>query len=245
MELCGNERLDDLVLKGYKIIQNPRLFCFGTDAVLLSWFADVKKGDRVADLGCGNGILELLLFARYDPAFIHGVEIQEESAALAVRNLELNGLSDRARILTGDLLSAPELLPRGIFDHVVCNPPYKERNSGFLNSSDQKSAARHEIFCSLPDVLAVAAALLRFSGRISLIHKPERLGDLLYFMREYKLEAKRLCFVHPAPNTAPAFVLLEGRRGGAPKLTVLPPLYLRDGDGEYTKETIEIYGRTE
>ncbi len=237
------ERIDDLYFKNYKIIQDKRLFCFGTDAVLLADFASVKKNGTVVDLGCGNGIIPLLLCGKKEPQKIIGIEIQEPSAMLAERNVVLNGLSDKITILNADLKEATSLLPKGKFDHVVSNPPYKEKGSGILNPKDSLKIARHEILCELSDIIRTAADLLRFSGTFTLIHRPERLSDILCFMREYGIEAKRLRMVFPTPSLKPDMVLIEGKRGAKPKLTVEPPLILHNPDGSYTKEVMEIYGK--
>lgn len=177
--LNQNERIDELGVGSFRLIQDVAAFCFGVDAVLLSHFADVRKGDRVCDLGCATGIIPVLLAAKTDAAHITGLEIQKSQAALARKNAALNKIEDRFSVVQGDLKDSDALLGRGIFDVVTCNPPYKEGGGGLLSDNEGLRLARHEVACTLGDVIAAAARLLVPGGRFSMIHRPERLCDII------------------------------------------------------------------
>lgn len=241
--VLSDERVDDLQYKGLKIIQHPSAFCFGTDAVLLSHFADVRKGDRVVDLGTGTGIIPILLAGRTEAATIIGIEIQEPMAEMARRSIALNGLEDRIQILYGDLKEAPNFLGKGYMDVVVSNPPYKKQGSGIVSREDAHAIARHELRCTLEDVIRVASSMLRSGGRFCLIHQSDRMMDILFLMREHHIEPKRIRLIHSFVDQAPNLVLLEGIRNGKPYLTWMPPLIIREQDGSYTSEINEIYHR--
>lgn len=235
------ERIDDLQFKGLKIIQNIDKFCFGMDAVLLSHFANARKGEQVVDLGTGTGIIPILLSGRSEARKIYGVEIQPDMADMARRSVFLNGLQDRIEIVTGDLRESPYYLGAGKFQLVVSNPPYKKAGSGLINPSDSKAIARHEIFCTLEDVLDAAKKLLAHRGRLAMVHRPERLMDILYGMRQRGLEPKRVRLVHGTVDKAPSMVLIEAVKGGKPHLVWMPPLIVYDDKGIMTDEVREIY----
>ena len=235
------ERIDDLQFKGLKIIQNPQKFCFGTDAVLLSHFAGIKKGDRVVDLGTGTGIIPILLAGRMADASIHGVEIQPDMVEMAMRSVKLNNLDSRIDIIQGDIKEAPVMLGKGQYTLVVSNPPYKKAGSGIINPHDAKAIARHEILCTLEDILSVAAKLLVIGGRFAMIHQTDRLMDILMGMRQQRLEPKRIRLIHPQLNKAPNLVLIEATLHGKPHLQWLPPLFIYNENGLYTNELLEIY----
>lgn len=243
MQLFDNERLDDLQYKGLKLIQKKEGFCFGVDAVLLSDFADVRKGDRVMDLGSGTGIIAVLLAAKRAPAAVTGLEIQPEMAEMAVRSVELNALKDRVSMVCGDIKDAVRLFGASSFDAVVTNPPYMARGGGLLNPSDAKAVSRHELLCTLEDVISAGGKLLSPGGRLSMVHRPERLADILCLMRANSIEPKYLRFVHPSPGKRPNLILVSGSRGGRPMLRVLEPLYVYDSNGDYTGEINRIYNR--
>lgn len=243
MELLKEgERLDDLQIKGYKVIQNRAKFCFGMDAVLLSDFALVKKGDKIVDLGTGTGVIPILLAAKTNASSIMGVEIQEDMVEMARRSIALNGLEHRVCIVHGDIKTGLGELGRGEWDVVVSNPPYKKLGSGLVNPEDAKAIARHEIMCTLDDVLRVGASLLKFGGRFSMVHRPDRFMDVVIGMREIGLEPKRIRLIHPSLGKAPNLMLIEGVLGGRPYLEWIPPLYVYDDTGAYTEEIRRIYG---
>lgn len=240
--LEAGERLDDLMLKGYKIIQNPNRFCFSMDPVLLSAFVTVNAGDRVADLGSGNGILPLLLAGKTEAAQITGVEIQPELAGEALRSVRLNKLGELIKIVHGDIKN-PRVLAPGAWDVAVSNPPYRRRGSGRLNSLSVKAIAHHEIACTLRDVVGAAARLLRDRGRFAIVYRPERLAELLGEMDRAGLTPKRGRMVYPKPGSAVNLVLVEGVKGGKPDMAWEAPLIVYRGEGgEYTDEICRMYG---
>jgi len=237
-----NERVEDLQRGGYMIIQDPERFCFGIDAVLLSSFCKVKHKERVIDLGCGNGIIPILLAARTKGKHFTGLEIQRESAELAHRSVILNSLSDKIKIDTGDIKNAVSIYGHSSFDVVCSNPPYMplegQTNSGEASS---KAIARHEICCSLDDVLESASRLLKYGGRFYMVHRPGRITDILCKAREHGIEVKNIKFVHARIDKPPALVLVEALKAGKGGAKVLPPLIIYNEDGEYTEEIKEIY----
>jgi len=239
-----SERIDDLQIKGYKLIQNPELFCFGIDAVLLSDFAKVPQGKRVIDLGTGNGIIPILLEAKHNAKSLVGLEIQKESADLARRSVELNHLEDRIKIVNGDIKEADRIFGAASFEVVTCNPPYMNENHGIQNDFTPKAIARHEIMCTLEDVISQASKLLKPGGNLYMVHRPHRLIDIISLLREYRIEPKRLRFVHPYVTKEPSMVLIEGNRGGKPNLRVDSPLIIYEDVNKYTKEILDIYGIT-
>ena len=236
-----HERVDDLHRDGYLLIQDPKRFCFGVDAVILSGFARVKKGERVLDLGTGTGVIPILLAAKTEGAHFTGLEIQAESAEMASRSVLLNELEERVLIREGDLKEAVQLFGGASFDVVTANPPYMNEGGGLVNPFAAKAIARHEILCSLEDVVAAAAGLLRPLGRFYMIHRPHRLTDILVLLRQYRLEPKRIRFVHPYANQDPTMVLVEAIRGGKPMVRVDAPLVIYQAQQSYTEEIVEIY----
>ncbi len=235
------ERVDDLHRKGYHIIQDPKRFCFGADAVLLSGFAKVQKGEKVLDLGTGTGIIPILLAARFPMGSCVGLEIQAESVEMAQRSVCLNELEQIVQIKQGDIKEAAKLFAASSFDVVTSNPPYMNDGGGLRNPFAPKAIARHELLCSLEDVIAAGAKLLHPNGRFYMIHRPHRLTDILCLLRQYKLEPKRLRFVHPFVGKEPSMVLVEAIRGAKAMVKVEPPLVIYRKEGEYTEEIMEIY----
>ncbi len=240
--LKPNERIDDLQRNNYKIIQDPERFCFGMDAVLLSGFARAKEGDRVIDLGTGTGIIPILMEAKTGASDLIGLEIQPESANMAQRSVELNHLESKIRIVTGDIKEASSLFGAATFDVVTSNPPYMTEHHGITNEKSPRAIARHELLCTLEDVISQAAKLLRPGGSFYMVHRPFRLVDIMVLMREYHLEPKRMKLVYPYIDKDPNMVLIEGLRGGRPRLTVEKPLVVYQSPGVYTDEIYDIYG---
>ena len=243
IELREGERLDDLHRNGYRIIQNERLFCFGIDAVLLSGFANVKDGGRCLDLGTGTGIIPILMEAKTRGSYYAGLEISKTSAGMAARSVALNGLEHKIEIIQGDIKEAGELFAPASFDTVTSNPPYMIGRHGLVNSDMEKASARHEILCTLDDVVKAAACLLQPGGHFYMVHRPFRLAEIICTMTRYKLEPKRMRLVYPYVDKEPNMVLIEGVRGGRPRMTVEPPLIVYAKPGVHTKEILEIYGR--
>lgn len=238
-----NERIDDLQYKGLKLIQKKDGFCFGVDAVLLANFADIRKNDRVIDLGTGTGIIAVLLAAKTGARSITGLEIQSQMAEMAARSVELNDLGNKVEIVCGDIKNALHMFGLSSFDAVVTNPPYIHVGGGLTNPSDTKAISRHEILCTLEDIINTSSRILVPGGRFSMIHRPERLADIIYLMRCNSIEPKYLRFVHPSPYKKPNLILIKGIRNGNPQLKVMEPLYVYDEYGNYSKEINEIYCR--
>lgn len=240
--LKENERIDDLQRNGYCIIQDPDRFCFGMDAVLLSGFATVKDGARVLDLGTGTGIIPILLEAKTGAVHLTGLEIQADSADMAGRSVALNGLEEKIDIVTGDIKEADRLFDAASFDVITCNPPYMIGQHGLKNPGDAKAIARHEILCTLEDVVSQAARLLVPGGKFFLVHRPFRLAEIIVTLKQYKLEPKRMRLVYPFVDKEPNMVLLEAARGGKPRMTVEKPLIVYREPGVYMPEIYEVYG---
>ena len=242
IKLQENERIDDLERNGYQIIQNPDKFCFGMDAVLLSGFAKVKPQAQVLDMGTGTGIIPILLEAKTQAAHLTGLEIQEESADMARRSVLLNHLENKIDIVTGDIKEADSLFKAASFDVITCNPPYMIGQHGITNPDAPKAIARHEILCTLDDVVRNAATLLKPGGNFCMVHRPFRLAEIISVMTKYKLEPKRMRLVYPFIDKEPNMVLIEGCRGGKPRMTVEKPLIVYKEQGKYTDEIYEVYG---
>ncbi|MCM1268678.1 MAG: tRNA1(Val) (adenine(37)-N6)-methyltransferase [Bacteroidales bacterium] len=240
--LKENERIDDLQRNGYRIIQDPKRFCFGMDAVLLSGFANVKDGARVLDLGTGTGIIPLLLAAKTGAAHLTGLEIQADSADMARRSVMLNGLEEKINIVTGDIKEAGALFDAASFDVITCNPPYMIGSHGLQNPADAKAIARHEILCTLEDVAVQTEKLLKPGGKFFLVHRPFRLAEIITTLTKYKLEPKRMRLVYPFVDKEPNMVLLEAVRGGRARMTVEKPLIVYREEGVYAEEIYEVYG---
>lgn len=239
--LREGERLDDLQREGLKLIQNPDWFCFGMDAVLLSAFARVGKGQVCADLGCGNGVIPILLAGRTEGARFCGLEIQADIADMARRSVRYNSLEDKVNIITGDIKEATSIFGAASFDVVTSNPPYLAQSRGLTNEAGHKALARHELACTLEDVVAAAAGLLRPGGHFFLVHRPFRLTEIICSMREHRLEPKRMRLVCPYVDKEPAMVLIEGTRGGNTGITVEKPLIIYERENVYTPEVMRLY----
>ena len=240
--LKEGERLDDLQRNGFQIIQNPGRFCFGMDAVLLTGFARAKEGDKVLDLGTGTGIIPILMAAKTKADHFTALEIQEESADMARRSVGLNGLESRIDIVQGDLKEADSFLKAASFDVVTCNPPYMIGQHGIANPEEPKAIARHEVCCTLEDVVRVTAKLLRPGGNFFMVHRPFRLAEILTLLTKYKLEPKRMQLVHPYIDREPNMVLIEANRGGKSRMKVEPPLVIYESPGVYTETIRQEYG---
>ena len=225
------ERLDDLQINGLELIQNPDKFCFGIDAVLLSDFVKVRTGEQLLDLGTGNGIIPVLLSAKTEAGHLTGLEIQDDIAEMARRSIAHNHLEERVDIVTGDIKEAAEIFKPAFFDVITTNPPYMLADHGMRNPDDAKAIARHEVLCSLDDILRESMRLMQDKSRFYMIHRPFRLTEIMIKMHQYKIEPKRIRFVHPYIDKEPAMVLIEGVRGAKPRVTVEPPLIIYDRNG--------------
>lgn len=242
ISLLPGERIDDLERNGYKIIQNSEKFCFGMDAVLLSGFANVKTNESVLDLGTGTGIIPILLEAKTEGKSFAALEIQKESADMARRSVMLNDLTDKIRIVDGDIKEASQIFGRASFDVVTSNPPYMNDNHGLKNPDMPKAIARHEVLCSLEDVIREASYVLKDKGRFYMVHRPHRLVEIINVLSKYKLEVKRMKMVHPFIHKEANMVLVEAIKGGNSFMKMDKPLIVYTEPGKYTDEIYDIYG---
>lgn len=242
IELKDGERIDDLNRNGYRIIQNKEKFCFGMDAVLLSGFANIKKGENVLDLGTGTGIIPILLEAKTEANHFMALEIQEESAEMAQRSVCLNNLQNKIEIVTGDIKVASQIFKGATFDVVTTNPPYMNDNHGLKNPDIPKAIARHEMLCTLEDVVREGAKVLKPGGRFYMVHRPHRMVEIINTLTKYKLEPKRIRMVHPYSDREANMLLVEAAKGGKSMVKVESPLIVYEKPGVYTEEIHRIYG---
>ena len=242
MKISEDERIDDLGIKNMKIIQNKKGFCFGIDSVLLSDFAkEIRDGSYCIDLGTGTGILGILLCAKTNLKEIIGVEIQKDVADMAKRSVKLNNLEDRFKILNMNIKEINKVIEKNKFDCVITNPPYKKLNTGRVNDNEKKLISRHEITASLSDFIQTASMLLKDKGTLYMVHRPERIVDIVEKMRAEKIEPKEIRFVFPKVNEQPNLILIKGIKNARPFLKVSKPLYVYNEDGTYTDEILQIY----
>lgn len=243
IKLLEGESIDDLQLDNLYIIQKEKGFRFGVDAVLLSNFAKVKRNHRVVDLCTGTGIVPFLVYGKYKPKEVIGIEIQEDMAEMATRSSIYNNTEEIVKFHNGDLKDLKLLDKLGKFDVLTVNPPYKLNNAGILNREDKLAIARHEILCNLEDVIVASRKLLKDNGRMFIVHRPERLIDIFELMRKYKIEPKRVQMIYPNTKKPPNIVLVEGQRDGGAFLKWDEPIYVHNDDGSYTSQINKIYGR--
>lgn len=242
INLNDGERLDDLQIKGYQIIQHPGRFCFGMDAVLLSAFAKVKEGECALDLGTGTGILPILLEAKTHGKHFTGLEIQPDSADMAMRSVQVNNLQHKIDIVEGDIKEASSLFGADSFEVITTNPPYMIGEHGLQNPHSAKAVARHEVLCTLEDILRESARILKPRGRFYMVHRPFRLAEIFCKMCAVGIEPKRMRLVYPYVDKEPNMVLVEGMRGAKPRMTVDAPLIVYQKGGDYTEEILALYG---
>ena len=239
--LKENERIDELHRNGYVIIQDTKRFCFGMDAVLLSSFANAQKGDKVFDIGTGTGIIPILMEAKTKASEFFAIDIQEESVDMAKRSISLNKLEHKIKVYHLDIKNVFDKFEKNTFNVVTSNPPYMNMGGGILNDFSPKAIARHEILCNLDDILKGASGLLKPKGKFFMVHRPNRLADIIEGLRKYKLEPKTIRFVQPYENKEPNMVLIEAVKNGGAMLKVLPTLIVYNENREYTKEIYDIY----
>lgn len=244
IKLSQDEKIEDLQFKNLKIIQNKTGFCFGIDSILLSDFAkNIKNGAKVLDLGTGTGIIATLLCGKTELKEIIGVEIQKEVYEMARRSIQINCLEDRFKIINEDILNLDRILEKGTFDAIVTNPPYKKRNTGIKNEEEKKVISRHETTATLEDFISISKDLLKDKGEFYMVHRPERLVDILELMRKYKIEPKAMRFVYGNQASEPKLILIKGIKNAKPFLKVQNNLYIYKENGEYTEEINNIYNR--
>lgn len=234
------ERLDDLQ-NGYYVIQDPDKFCFGMDAVLLSGFSKIKKKEKVLDMGTGTGIIPVLLKAKTQGEHFTGLEIQKECADMASRTVRYNGLESEIDIVCGDIREAAEIFGAASFDVVTCNPPYMIGKHGLKNPYMPKAIARHEILCTLEDVVSQASKILKDRGRFYMVHRPFRLVEIFQILTKYKLEPKHMQLVYPFIDREPNMVLIEACKGGNPRIKTDPPMIVYEKPGVYTEQILKVY----
>lgn len=241
--LKNNETLDDLQLKGLCIIQKKDAFRFGVDAVLLANFAKIKRGASIIDLCSGTGIVPFIVAGKTQAGKIIGIEIQKDMVEMAMRTVKFNNMGNYIKFINRDLRDLNYLRSMSKVDIVTVNPPYKLKNSGIINLKEKNAIARHEICCELEDVIKAAKTVLKDNGRFYMIHRPDRMADIICTMREYKIEPKFIRMVQPSVNKAPNMVLIEGQNNGGRFLKWGVPIYVRELDGSYSGEINRIYGR--
>ena len=244
VELKENERIDDLEFKGLKIIQNEKGFCFGMDSVLLSDFAkNMKNNSTVLDLGTGTGIIPILLCGKTNLKKVVGIEIQQDVANMAKRSSQLNNLQDRFEVVNTNIIDLKNIYEKQSFDVIVTNPPYKKENTGITNENEAKLISRHETTANLEDFISISKDLLKDKGEFYMVHRPERLVDILSLMRKYKIEPKILKFVSPNKNKEPNLILIKGIKNANSFLKIEKNLYVYNEDGKYTNEILKIYNK--
>ncbi|ACA45911.1 TPA: tRNA1(Val) (adenine(37)-N6)-methyltransferase [Clostridium botulinum] len=237
-----DETLDDLQLKGIYVIQKKQAFRFGIDAVLLANFPTIKNGAKVVDLCSGTGIIPFILAGKTNASNIIGIEIQKEIADMAKRSIKYNNLQEKVRFIEGDLKNLKLLKGIEKVDVVTVNPPYKTQGTGIININDKNAISRHEICCTLDDVVKAAKVLLKDKGKLYMIHRPDRIVDIMNVMRKYYIEPKLIRTIHPAVDKPPSMILIEGQKNGGKFLKWDRPLYIYDENNKYTNEVKRIYG---
>ena len=244
IKLKENERIDDLEFKNLKIIQNSDGFCFGIDAVLLSDFAkEIKNNSLVLDLGTGTGILSILLSGKTNLKKIYGIEIQEEVADMADRSVKLNDLENKIEIINKNIKELNSIFEKNYFDAIVTNPPYKKINTGKENEKTNKYISRHEVTANLEDFIKISFDLLKDKGSFYMVHRPERLSEIIYLLKKNKLEPKNIRFIHSNTKEEPKLVLIKAVKNAREFLKVERPLFVYNEKGEYTEEILKIYNK--
>ena len=242
VELLENEKIDDLEYKGLKIIQNKDGFCFGIDSILLTDFAkEIKEQSTVIDLGTGTGIIGILLSKKVNPSKVIGIEVQKEVYEMAKRSIRLNNLEDTFEVINSNIKDLQDKLQMSSFDAVVTNPPYKKLGTGITNQNSKKLISKHEIEASLEDFIKVSNKLLKDRGTLYMVHRPDRLVDIIELLRKYKLEPKRIKFVYPTEDRESNLVLIKSIKNAKPFLKIEEPLYVYNKNGEYTDKIMNIY----
>lgn len=241
--LKENERIDDLQINNLKIIQNTDGFCFGIDSVILSNFAkDIKKNSIVMDLGTGTGIISFLLLAKNKIKRMIGIEVQSEVADMVSRSVILNNLEDEFQIINCNIKDILMHVKRDSVDVVVTNPPYKKINTGGKNENQKKLISRHEILADIFDFIKAAKVVLKDKGILYMVHRPERLSDIICGLKENKIEPKVIRFVYSRENSNEAkLVLIKAVKNGGEFLKVEKPLYIYNNNGEYSREILDMY----
>ncbi len=246
MQIKSNQRIDDLEYQGLKIIQDTQGFCFGIDSILLSDFAkEIKENSKVIDLGTGTGIIATLLCKKTKLQQIIGVEIQKDTAQMAQQSIILNKLENKFKIIQSDIKNIDQILQPESFDAIVTNPPYKKAQTGLTNQNEKQLISRHETTATLEDFIKTAKKMLKDKGDLYLVHRPDRLVDIISLLRQNKIEPKKIKFIHPNTQKEPNLILIKATKNANPFLKVEKPLYIYNNKGEYTDEILKIYGKKE
>lgn len=238
-----NESLEDLQTGGLMLIQKKDGFRFGADAVLLSDFAKDIRAKNVLDMCTGSAVVPILLSQKSSAEKLFGIEIQDEIFEMANRSVKLNRLEDKIFLALGDIKNAAQVYGKRQFDLVTCNPPYMPAGCAVQNDISTKIIARHEVMCTLEDVISSAADVLKQQGHLVLVHKPARVADIICLMRKYDIEPKRIRLVHKRADSEPSLVLADGAYKGGRELRIMPPLFMYDENGAESAELRRIYGR--
>ncbi len=245
-----SRRVDELGIDNLKIVQDTDYFCFGMDSILLANFIKSTSSNNViVDLCSGSGVIPIIVNAKQKCKSIYAVELQKEMFSLLDENISLNKLGNKIKILNEDIKNIDKIknfilkneLNENV-DIITCNPPYKEIGTGITNPSDVKFIARHEAKCTLEDIFMVSNKLLNVKGKLYMVHKPERLADLIELARKYNLEPKYIQFVYPTVKASPSIVLIEYSKKGGNELKILPALIEYKDNLEYTDEIYKLYG---
>lgn len=244
IQIKPTQRIDDLEYKGLKIIQDTEGFCFGIDSILLSDFAkDIKQDSQVIDLGTGTGIIATLLCKKTKLKRIIGIEIQTQIAQMAEQSIKLNKLEDKFQIINTDIKNIETILPPQSFDAIVTNPPYKKKQTGLTNNNQKQLISRHETTATLEDFIKISNRMLKDKGNLYMVHRPDRLVDIIEILRKNKMEPKKIKFIHPNIEKEPNLVLIKATKNAKPFLKIEKPLYVYKENGEYTNEILKIYGK--
>lgn len=244
MELKENERIDDLEFENLKIIQNSKWFCFGIDSVLLSDFAkNIKNNSKVLDIGTGTGIISILLSKKCNCTKIYGIEIQKDVADMAKRSIELNNLENKIEIINDNIKNVNKYLENNTLDAIVTNPPYKKISTGKISVEKNKLISRHEVECNLEDIIKISYKLLKQKGEFYMVHRTDRLSEIIYELKKNKLEPKQIRFVHSNVNKEPKLVLIKAVKDGKELTKIEKPLIVYNENGEYTDEILKIYNK--
>lgn len=248
IKIKDSERVDDLQIKDYRIIQDKNGFCFGMDSVLIANAVKSKRNEIIVDLGTGTGIIPIIIAAKNEINKIYGIEIQKEVSDMAKRSIRMNSLEDKIEIINVDLkylenyLEINDIKLKNKTDIVVSNPPYMSVEEGLQNLSERKRISRHEIKCSIEDICKISKKLLKQKGKLYLVHRPSRLVDIVENLRKYKLEPKEIRFIYPKINKPANLIIVKAIKGAKPELKMKEPLIIYGEDGEYTDEIKKIYG---
>ena len=246
IKLNENERIDDLEFNNLKIIQNKKYFCFGMDAVLLSDFAkNIRNNSTVIDLGTGTGIISILLSGKTKIKKIYGIEIQKEIFEMANKSIKLNSLENKIELINDNIKNINKYFKNNSIDAIVTNPPYKKENTGIKNENKNQLISRYEVEANLEDFIKISAQLLKDKGEFYMVHRPDRIVDIIDILRKNKLEPKIIKLVYPKINKTPNLILIKAVKNANQFLKFEEPLIIYDENNNYTKQLLKIYNKEE